>query len=79
MQHTEGNEYMTTVPLDALPVGATVFYYIIAIDNANNVARLPLNGVSFQFCVIPEFSTVAIILVFIATTLLASLKRKKYV
>ena len=79
MQHTEGNEYMTTVPLDALPVGATVFYYIIAIDNANNVARLPINGVSFQFCVIPEFSTVAIILVFIATTLLASLKRKKYV
>jgi len=79
MQHTEGNEYMTTVPLDALPVGATVFYYIIAIDNANNVARLPINGVSFQFCVIPEFSTVAIILVFIATTLLTFLKRKKYV
>ena len=79
MQHTEGNEYMTTVPLDALPVGATVFYYIIAIDNANNVARLPINGVSFQFYVIPEFSTVAIILVFIATTLLTFLKRKKYV
>jgi len=77
MQHTEGNEYMTTVPLDALPVGATVFYYIIAIDNANNVARLPINGVSFQFYVIPEFSTVAIILVFIATTLLMFLKRKK--
>jgi len=72
-----GNEYVATIPSSELPAGTTIYYYIIAIDNANNVAKTPSNGTFFQFHVIPEFPVaVMLLMLMLITTLMAAALRK---
>jgi len=67
MVHVTGNTYEATIP--SLPEGTDVVYYISAIDNENNLARIPRAGYGYQYSVITEFSTWMLLIALFASSL----------
>ncbi|MCD6445569.1 hypothetical protein J7L49_02145, partial [Candidatus Bathyarchaeota archaeon] len=78
MNHTTGNEYTATIPSSNLPVGANVTYYITATDKAGNTAKTPTNGIYFQYSIVPEFTTLTMLIILLISTILAvAINRKR--
>ena len=78
MTHTTGNEYTATIPSSNLPVGANVTYYITATDKAGNTAKTPTNGIYFQYSIVPEFTTLTMLIILLISTILAvAINRKR--
>ena len=76
MVNSGGNTFNATIP--EFPYGTNVTYVIRAEDNANNSITTEETGYTYQYPVIPEFTPILIVPLFMAITLLAAaLYRRK--
>jgi len=76
MYPTSGGEFEATIPSSTFPVDTMVYYRIIAIDKADNVAISPTNELYFQYNVIPEFNLIMMLLIMLISTMIALTLRK---
>lgn len=77
MTNLGGNIWNGTIP--AFPYCTNVTYVIMAEDNANNTITTAEMGYEYQYHVVPEFSSITIVLLFMMTTLaVIVVHRRKY-
>ena len=76
MYPTSGSEFEATIPSSTFPVDTMVYYRIIAIDKADNVAISPTNELYFQYNVIPEFNLIMMLLIMLISTMMTLTLRK---
>jgi predicted secreted protein with PEFG-CTERM motif len=77
MTNLEDNIWNGAIP--SFPVGTNVTYTIIAQDNAGNSISSKAQGYKFEYPVVPEFPTIALLPILFAATLSAALvlRRKR--
>ena len=75
MTNTTGDTYEGQIP--GLPAETEVQYEIIAYDNIGNPAVENNAGEYYVYTVIPEFSSVALISIFLILSLLTTVLMKK--
>jgi parallel beta-helix repeat protein len=75
MTNLQGNIWNSTIP--NFRGDTKITYIIVASDNAGNTVTTQQLGYTFQYWVVPEFTALAIVFVFILVTLLAVLTRTK--
>jgi len=75
MQNLQGNVWNATIP--EFPYCTTVTYTITAEDNAGNTITTKEMGYEYQYHVISEFPHALILPLFIITTLVVIMKRRK--
>ena len=75
MSNLVGYQYNGTIPQFAY--GTTITYVLIAEDWAGNTITTQQMGYSYQYQVIPEFPSLLIVLILMATTLAAIITARK--
>jgi len=75
MTEISPSTYQTTIP--GYENCTWVSYKIIVYDNAENNATRDNNGYCYKYCVVPEFSSATVLVVFTALTMLAAALTKK--
>lgn len=75
MTKLQGNIYNATIP--QLPYGTSVKYSVIAEDNVNNTITTEQIGINYQYSVIPEFPSYAILSLLMAATSLTIMASKR--
>jgi hypothetical protein len=80
MSKLSGDTYVGKIP--GFDLGTKVYYYVTAYDNAGNKAEQDKAGEYYSYSVIPEFSNVIIVGLFMLLTLvtvaLAKIRRQKF-
>ncbi|MDH5481762.1 MAG: hypothetical protein OEY22_02620 [Candidatus Bathyarchaeota archaeon] len=77
MANIEGNIWKTTTPIPAFPYCTNVTYAIMAEDNVRNAITTVEMGYTYQYHVIPEFSSLGILSLFLIATLIAIATHKR--
>ena len=75
MTNLAGDIWNATIP--ALQYGTNVTYVILAEDNAGNLITTEQLGYTYEYQVVPEFSTLPILVIFTTTTLLLAIMLQK--
>ncbi|MBS7647150.1 hypothetical protein KEJ24_04885 [Candidatus Bathyarchaeota archaeon] len=77
MTKTTSNQYEATIPSSQLPVCTKLYYYIEAVDAADNKVQTPTAGVYFQSHIVPEYQKSVLIALLSAITLITALAKKR--
>jgi hypothetical protein len=75
MTNLQGNIWNSTIP--QFPGDAKITYIITVSDNAGNTVTTQQLGYTFQYWVVPEFTALPIVFLFLMATLLAVIIYKK--
>lgn len=75
LEMTSPDQHSFNATIPRFPVGTNVTYMIMAEDNAGNLITTSGMGMQYNYSVVPEFSSLLVLLLFVIMTLLVAVSR----